>query len=423
MRHLRLRLVHDRARAEPARAAVRLVVPRGVRRGADPAGHRRPRGRELPGRAPPGRLRPCRRGRSDRGRGRAVDRQLLHDLLLLALVFAGEVLTSWSSCCSPAESPMPRQETCPRLDIVGTILSAARLGMLVFGVLRSSEWGWIHPEAGRAVVGGALADRVADPGRLFVIWVFSRWSIRRVSRGEEPLVRPGMLQNKQLSGGLVMFFFRTSSRPALLRVALPLGLPRALGAATAPGPPALGHAAHRRDRDPALLPDVSPRLVVRCGLFCCSRVRSSCSADSTRTRGPEVIFVLMLLVGPTGALASQPAASRSRPCRREPEVGGVQNTMTNLGASMGTALAGLLMIAAVASSFDGHPGEPDHPGRGRPKRRSSSRAACRSSRTPTSKRLSTRPAWPQTTEAASTPTRALGSTASAPHSRSWPCSR
>jgi hypothetical protein len=32
-------------------------------------------------------------------------------------------------------------------------------------------------------------------------------------------------------------------------------------------------------------------------------------------------------------------------------VGGVQNTMTNLGASMGTALAGSVMIAAVAVAF------------------------------------------------------------------------
>ena len=32
---------------EPARAALRLVVPRGRRRGADPAGDRRPRRREL----------------------------------------------------------------------------------------------------------------------------------------------------------------------------------------------------------------------------------------------------------------------------------------------------------------------------------------------------------------------------------------
>jgi hypothetical protein len=39
------------------------------------------------------------------------------------------------------------------------------------------------------------------------------------------------------------------------------------------------------------------------------------------------------------------------PDDESPEVGGVQNTMTNLGASMGTALAGSIMIAAVASSF------------------------------------------------------------------------
>jgi hypothetical protein len=39
------------------------------------------------------------------------------------------------------------------------------------------------------------------------------------------------------------------------------------------------------------------------------------------------------------------------PDEDSPEVGGVQNTMTNLGASLGTALAGSVMIAAVTSSF------------------------------------------------------------------------
>jgi hypothetical protein len=39
------------------------------------------------------------------------------------------------------------------------------------------------------------------------------------------------------------------------------------------------------------------------------------------------------------------------PDDESPEVGGVQNTMTNLGASMGTALAGSVMIAAVTTAF------------------------------------------------------------------------
>ena len=34
-----------------------------------------------------------------------------------------------------------------------------------------------------------------------------------------------------------------------------------------------------------------------------------------------------------------------------PEVGGLQNTMTNLGASLGTALAGSLLIATLTSAF------------------------------------------------------------------------
>jgi type VI protein secretion system component VasK len=44
----------------------------------------------------------------------------------------------------------------------------------------------------------------------------------------------------------------------------------------------------------------------------------------------------------------------SVPDDESPEVGGVQNTMTNLGASMGTALAGSLLIGALTASFVGN---------------------------------------------------------------------
>jgi hypothetical protein len=39
------------------------------------------------------------------------------------------------------------------------------------------------------------------------------------------------------------------------------------------------------------------------------------------------------------------------PDEESPEVGGLQNTATNLGASIGTALAGSLLIAALTGSF------------------------------------------------------------------------
>ena len=59
--------------------------------------------------------------------------------------------------------------------------------------------------------------------------------------------------------------------------------------------------------------------------------------------GPEIVFVPMLLVGlGIGALASQLGAVTvsAVPDDQSPEVGGVQNTMTNLGASTRDALAG-----------------------------------------------------------------------------------
>jgi hypothetical protein len=62
----------------------------------------------------------------------------------------------------------------------------------------------------------------------------------------------------------------------------------------------------------------------------------------------------MLLIGlGIGALASQLGAVTvsAVPDEESPEVGGLQNTATNLGASLGTALAGSIMIASLTSAF------------------------------------------------------------------------
>jgi MFS family permease len=94
LHHLRQRLVHHLDRPEPSGPALRLVVPRGRRRGTDPAGDRRSGRGELPARASPGRLRARRRRWGGCGRDRPADRGLLHDVFLLA-VGPGRS----SSCC------------------------------------------------------------------------------------------------------------------------------------------------------------------------------------------------------------------------------------------------------------------------------------------------------------------------------------
>src|SRR6185312_6575405 len=102
-------------------------------------------------------------------------------------VFAGEVVIVLAILILARRIADAPVEERPRLDLVGTVLSASGLGLLVFGVLRSSEWGWIQPKAGGPSWAGLSPTVWLVLGVLFVIWLFSRWEIRRQSRGEEPL--------------------------------------------------------------------------------------------------------------------------------------------------------------------------------------------------------------------------------------------
>ncbi len=272
-------------------------------------------------------------------------------------VFAGEVVVVLAILLLTRRIADAPAEEHPRLDIVGTVLSALGLGLLVFGVLRSSEWGWIQPKAEGPSWAGLSPTVWLILAGLFVIWIFSRWEVRRVSRGEEPLVRPGMLRNRQLSGGLIMFFFQYLVQAGLFFV-VPLFLSVCLGlSALATGARLLPLSVTlllAAVGIPRFLPNVSPRLVVRSGLLALLAGTVVLLAALDADAGPEIVFVPMLLIGlGIGALASQLGAVTvsAVPDDESPEVGGVQNTMTNLGASMGTALAGSIMIAAVASSF------------------------------------------------------------------------
>jgi hypothetical protein len=105
---------------------------------------------------------------------------------------------------------------------------------------------------------------------------------------------------------------------------------------------------------PRFFPMASPRLVVRIGLAALLIAAATLLATLDTDAGPEIILAPMLLTGfGIGALASQLGAVTvsAVPDERSPEVGGLQNTATNLGASLGTALAGSILIASLTTSF------------------------------------------------------------------------
>jgi MFS family permease len=272
-------------------------------------------------------------------------------------VFAGEVVVVLVILLLARRIADAPAEKRPQLDVVGAILSALGLALMVFGVLRSAEWGWIQPkESGPSWAGLSPTTWLIIAG-LFVIWLFFRWESRRVERNEEPLVRPAMLQNRRLTGGLTMFFFQYLVQAGIFFV-VPLFLSVALGlSALETGVRLLPLSVTLLAAAigiPRFLPTVSPRLVVRAGLLSLLAGALVLLGALDRDAGAEVVFVPMLLVGlGIGALASQLGAVTvsAVPDDESPEVGGVQNTATNLGASLGTALAGSLLIAALTAAF------------------------------------------------------------------------
>ncbi|TNC45881.1 MFS transporter [Mumia zhuanghuii] len=273
------------------------------------------------------------------------------------LVFAGEVVLVVVILVLTRRIQDSRRTGSVSLDGVGSVLSATGLALAVYGVLRSGEWGWVRPSLEGPSLLGLSPTLWLILGGLAVLRVFFWWEARTAAAGREPLIDVSMLRNAQLTGGLTMFFFQFLVQaglfftiPLYLSVALGLSavetgvriLPLSLTLLVA----AIGV--------PRVWPLASPRRVVAYGLAALLAGVASLVLALEAGAGPEIVTVPLLLAGlGIGALSSQLGAVTvsSVPDQLSGEVGGLQNTATNLGASLGTALAGSVLIGALSASF------------------------------------------------------------------------
>src|SRR5579871_6899965 len=143
-------------------------------------------------------------------------------------VFAGEVLIVIAILILSRrivdEPPGER----PKLDLVGVALSAAGLGLAVFGVLRSSTWGWVQPKGTAPSLWGLSLTVWFIAGGGLLLWLFFWWEHHREDTGKEPLIRLDMLKVPQLKGGLRMFLFQYFVQAGVFFV-VPLFLSVSLG--------------------------------------------------------------------------------------------------------------------------------------------------------------------------------------------------
>ena len=284
------------------------------------------------------------------------------------LVFAGEVVIVAAILVVARRIQDVPPEKQAKLDVVGILLSASGLGLAVYGVLRSGEWGWVLPREGGPDIWGLSPTVWLVLGGLVLVRIFFWWESRVTAAGREPLVQASMLGDRQLSGGLTMFFFQFLLQAGLF-FTIPLYLSVALGlSALETGVRLLPLSITlllAATGVPRLWPNGSPRRIVSWGLVALFAGIVSLIGALEVGSDAAIVTVPLLLAGlGVGALASQLGAVTvsSMPDEQSGEVGGLQNTATNLGASLGTALAGSMLIAALTSSFlTGIQNNPDVP--------------------------------------------------------------
>jgi MFS family permease len=283
-------------------------------------------------------------------------------------VFAGEVLVVLGILAMTRRMNDEPAERTDRLDLVGTGLSALGLGLVVYGVLRSGTWGLVLPKDGAPEWLRLSPVIWLITGGVLVLNLFVRWESHLVARRRTPLVDLERIRNPTLRAGLTSFSFQYLAQAGLF-FAVPLFLSVALGlSAIATGVRLLPLSLTlllAAVGVPRFFPQASPRRVAQLGFAALVAGMIVMVIGLEAGAGPEIVTWPMLLAGlGIGALASQLGAVTvsSVPEEQSSEVGGLQNTLTNLGASIGTALAGAVLISALTSSFfSGLADNPDVP--------------------------------------------------------------
>jgi MFS family permease len=272
-------------------------------------------------------------------------------------VFVGEVVIVAVILCFVRVIHDAAPEERVAFDGFGALLSVVGLSLTVYGVLRSGTWGWVKPKPNAPAIGGVSLVFWLVLAGLLTIGALVEWEVHRERSGQEPLFKPSMFASRQLTGGLVLFSFQFFIQAGIF-FTIPLFLSVVLGLnALQTGlrllPLSLALLA-TAVLIPKLAPHASPRRMVRLGLLSILAGTLVLVAGLDPGATAAVVLIPMALIGlGIGALASQLGAITvsAFPDSMSAEIGGLQNTFTNFGASLGTALVGAVLIGSLTSSF------------------------------------------------------------------------
>ncbi|MBL7617721.1 MFS transporter [Frankia sp. AgB1.8] len=257
----------------------------------------------------------------------------------------------------------PRQEPRPPFDLGGAVLSAAGLFFLVLGILQTNTYGWFVSRKDFSVGGTVLISKGGmSPvwlsialGVVILGWFF--WYLHaRERKGKDPLLRGRLLRNRTANLGLgiqlvqwlamqgTFFVISVFLQQVWKYDAIQTGLmltPASAGILVASA------AAER------LASRHSQRALIQAG-FVVTAAGMAVSLALVRTTSGNLSLVPGLLLTGLGVGVMLTAAvnlvQSSFPDSDQSDISGLSRSISNLGSSLGTALAGSILVAAT------HPG-------------------------------------------------------------------
>jgi MFS family permease len=279
-------------------------------------------------------------------------------------VFAGEtVIVAVILLLRRRLKRFPPAERRPQLDLVGVTLSALGLGLAVYGILKSSSWGLIEPRGALTIGGTEITPFGFSVVPFFILagvallGAFAIWEERRDREGRDTLLDRSLLKIETLRAGLTSLMMQQLIllgtffvMPVYLQVVLGLDAFET-GKRLFPMSVTMFAAALL---GPRLAAGFAPKRVVQAGLLALA-LAALFLLGTIDVELNEATFAVALAVFGVGAglmlsQLSNVIMSSVDPAKTN-EAGGLQGTAQNLGASLGTALIGSVLIAALTSGL------------------------------------------------------------------------
>ncbi len=274
------------------------------------------------------------------------------------VVFAGEVvLVLIILVMSRKVADAPRVGVAPKLDGVGTVLSASGLGLIVLGTLQSSTWGWVQPKDSPVEPFGFSATLFVIGAGAGLIWSFVWWQRHREATDRDPLVHLDLVKIVPLRSGLMGLFTQNLilmgvffTIPLYLQIVLGLdaletGIKMLPVSVTMFIASAVGSRLSSR---------FSVRTIVRAGLWTIVvAVLALLATVQPDLAEGSFAFAMAVLGAGMGLMVSQlgNVVQSSVDASGRGEAGGLQYTGQQLGSSLGVALIGALVLTGLTTAF------------------------------------------------------------------------